>query len=245
MCAIGVGNAAYCWGKNANGELGIGYASNDALLAPGPVVVGNHAFADIAGGAQHACALTTAGSAYCWGVGTYGALGDGRGTNSAEPRAVAGNHVFKTIGVGDLFACGLTADGQAYCWGANNNFQLGTTTENCLTYSVRCSEVPVAVGGGYVFEFLALGRDRACGVTATNDIYCWGWAFGATPSRFRSVLASEPGGVGFRTVALGVRQTCAISTTGDAWCASDVWEAGVHSVQQPTLVPGGVKFRTP
>lgn len=237
MCAVGMGNVAYCWGRNGNGQLGLGFTSSDTVLVPDRPVVGSHAFADIAAGLGHTCALTITGSAYCWGAGTYGALGDGSGTNSSEPRAVAGNPVFKMIGVGAFFACGLTSDGKVYCWGGNDLSQLGTTTGNCLSGSFPCSATPVAVTGGYVFESLAVGNNRACGVTAAGDVYCWGSGFGPTPTRFRSVLAGEPGGVPFKIVALGFRDICAISTSGDAWCR--------YSGAEPVPVPGGVKFRTP
>lgn len=238
MCASGVGNVAYCWGANTYGALGIGFISNDTVLVPDRPVVGNHAFAEIAAQHSSACALTTAGAAYCWGAGTYGALGDGSGTTSAEPRAVAGNHVFKMIGVAELFACGLTTEGKAYCWGNNQYSYLGATTGNCLSYTVPCSATPVAVSGGHVFESLASSYFDTCGVTSTGDIYCWGRNFGSTPARFRSLLADEPGGVRFKIVAIGANQMCAIATTGDAWCR-------YSNSQEPVMVPGGIKFRTP
>src|SRR5688500_85319 len=73
MCAIGVGNVAYCWGRNNIGQLGFGYGSNETLIAPDRPVVGNHAFAEVASGPNHTCALTVAGRAYCWGDNPFGA----------------------------------------------------------------------------------------------------------------------------------------------------------------------------
>jgi alpha-tubulin suppressor-like RCC1 family protein len=251
MCAIGEGRVSYCWGKNTNGELGIGVTSNETVLVPDPPVVGNHAFENIAAGGNHACALTTAGKAYCWGVGTYGAIGDGTGSSSADPRAVAENHIFKMIGVGDSFACGLTAEGAAYCWGYNGNSQLGTITGECLGNTVPCSATPVAVSGGYVFESFAVRFNRACGVTVGGDIYCWGLGFGSTPTRFRSVIAAEPGGVRFSIVDIGGNHICAVSASGDAWCrgSNNLGQLGNGTygdpIQEPTLVTGGIRFRTP
>jgi alpha-tubulin suppressor-like RCC1 family protein len=250
MCAVGVGSVAYCWGKNESGQLGIGSSSSETVLAPDRPVVGNHAFADVAGGVDHACAITITGSAYCWGVGMYGALGDGTGTNSPEPRPVAGNQSFKAIGVGGSFACGLSIGGQVYCWGDNQRSQLGTTTGNCLSYSVPCSATPVPLSGGYGFESIAVGFQQACGITSAGDIYCWGSGFGPTPTRFRSIPADEPGGVRFSIVDIGGNHTCAVSVTGDAWCrgGNHLYQLG-NGNNEPTdetvMVIGGIKFRTP
>ena len=249
MCAIGVEYVAYCWGKNESGQLGLGSSSSETVLAPDRPVVGNHPFKDVAEGVNHVCALNYGGRPYCWGSGSFGALGDGSGANSAEPRAVWSNQAFEMIGAGSFFACGLT-NVTVYCWGANDVGQLGTTTGTCLGASIPCSATPVAVSSSHLFDFLAVGGDRACGVASTGDIYCWGRGFGPTPTRFRSVLAAESGGVRFATVDLGASHICAISTTGDAWCggSNHLGQLGNGSYtpsEEPTMVIGGVKFRTP
>ena len=237
-CAIGVSNLAYCWGTNTQGALGLGFVSNDTVLVPDRPVVGNHVFVEIAAQGHRGCALTASGAAYCWGVGTLGGLGDGSGSNSAEPRAVAGHHVFKMIDVGFGFSCGLTTDGKAYCWGNNEYGSLGVLTGTCLGAAEACSATPVAVGGGHIFESLASGGFDSCGITANGDVYCWGYNYGSTPQHVRAVIANEPVGVRFKSVATTGNQMCAISATGDAWCR---YQDSDHLV----LVPGGFKFRTP
>ncbi len=251
-CAVGARNVAYCWGTNTNGELGIGIRSTDTILAPDPPVTGGHAFSDIGSASTgHACAITTAGTAYCWGFGGLGALGDGSSTQSSVPVRVAGNHVFKSVGAGRHFSCGLTTGGQALCWGSNRNGTLGAPTGNCLGQdTVPCSATPVGVTYGYVFESLSVGTASTCGVTSVGDVYCWGAGFWPTPIPFRSVLASDPGGVMFRTVAVGGGHACAVATSGDMYCRGgnnygQLGNGTMTASQEPTRVLGGINFRAP
>lgn len=82
-CGITAQGAAYCWGYNQYGNLGDGTTMN---IRPAPVAVaGGLAFATISAGTNHACGLTSAGAAYCWGRNVYGALGDGTTTSSTIP----------------------------------------------------------------------------------------------------------------------------------------------------------------
>ena len=243
-CAVATMNVAHCWGSNTYGQRGTGAPSSDYSSAPDERVTGDYAFAQIAGGySHHACGLTTAGAAYCWGDGALGALGDGSGTGSAAPRRVAGNHVFKSIGAGDQFTCGLATSGELYCWGWN---PFGATGP-CLGQEKPCSATPVAVSAGRTFESMSVGVYTFCGVTAAGEISCSGFPF-------RSPVVDQPGGVRFRTVSVGHANACAITDTGDIYCrgANNFGELGNGTVDdmlrffaEPGLVRGGIKFRTP
>jgi alpha-tubulin suppressor-like RCC1 family protein len=89
-CAVATGGAAYCWGDNSFGELGLGSTS---ITVPTPgLVLGGLAFAAIsAGNSFHTCGLTTAGAAYCWGYNDSGEIGNGTtGGFVATPVPVVG-----------------------------------------------------------------------------------------------------------------------------------------------------------
>jgi alpha-tubulin suppressor-like RCC1 family protein len=79
-------SAAYCWGYNSSGQLGVdvsgvctdqnGIASQCA--GSPSAVSGGLAFTALDASTQHTCALTQGGVAYCWGADSYGQLGDGQ-----------------------------------------------------------------------------------------------------------------------------------------------------------------------
>jgi alpha-tubulin suppressor-like RCC1 family protein len=72
-CGVTTGNAAYCWGFNSGGRLGIG----DTITTFSPVAVsGGLSFASVSTG-FHTCGPTTNNVLYCWGYNDNGQVGDG------------------------------------------------------------------------------------------------------------------------------------------------------------------------
>ena len=115
VCAVDSVGHGYCWGSNANGELGDGTTTNSSVpvqvltrgplahgslarrslarrsLARGPLASGpltGRRLTRISAGLFHTCALTRAGAAYCWGSGYVGELGTGSVAGSSVPVAV-------------------------------------------------------------------------------------------------------------------------------------------------------------
>ncbi len=82
--------AAYCWGYNGVGQLGIGTAARSTTPA---ALFGGVAFASVSAGYASACAVTPGGAAYCWGDNTSGQLGNQAiGGNAATPVLVVTPH---------------------------------------------------------------------------------------------------------------------------------------------------------
>ncbi len=96
-CALDTEGKAYCWGTNANGQIG----DNTAIGKNTPVNIS--AFGDITNKTLKAiytigddtsqgrrtCALDTEGKAYCWGIGQGGQIGDGSNLDRLVPTAVS------------------------------------------------------------------------------------------------------------------------------------------------------------
>jgi alpha-tubulin suppressor-like RCC1 family protein len=163
-CGLTVGGAAYCWGANNDYELGAGV--NSASQSTPVAVSGGYNFAAVSAGGFHACGLTSAGAAYCWGLNSYGELGLGHTTTSTTPAPVSGI-TFATISAGNRHTCGVTTAGAAYCWGDNTSGQIGDGT-------TATSTSPTPVSGGLIFSSVTAGRFHTCGVTTSNAGYCWG-----------------------------------------------------------------------
>jgi alpha-tubulin suppressor-like RCC1 family protein len=133
-CGLTSGGAAYCWGDNADGQLGA--ATTEKCAGLGTVVScsmvplpvnGGLTFATLSAGSFHSCGVTTGDAGYCWGANADGQLGNGTTTATATPTAIVGGLTFAALSaVGRWHSCGLSAAGIAYCWGYNGLGQLGT-----------------------------------------------------------------------------------------------------------------------
>lgn len=163
-CALTTTERVYCWGDNAEGELGNG----TRVDSPAPVAVaGNVRFLSIDAGVEFTCGVATTGEAYCWGRNTTGALGNAAPQRSTVPALVTGGVLFRSVASGADHACGIDSDGAAYCWGDNSQGQLGTLD---TTSSAR----PVPVAGNLRFRALTAGDAHTCGLADDSLAYCWG-----------------------------------------------------------------------
>ena len=187
-CGLTRDGAAYCWTlgpvRATTGQLGDGLVEGRTTAAP---VKSDLRFASLALGVMHACGLTAAGEAWCWGSNMGNALGvpreparDGCGVGTVAaaapyswathwcttPQRVETDLRFRALAASAERTCGLTADGRAYCWGANRERALGVATVadgTCrllgpLSEATPCTPRPVAVEGD--LRFAALVPDR-------------------------------------------------------------------------------------
>ncbi|MBX6364215.1 MAG: DnaJ domain-containing protein [Gemmatimonadetes bacterium] len=125
-CALTADGAAYCWGRNDAGQLGIG----STVGAAQPTRIPGVAFTDIAAGGFHTCGLAPGGRVLCWGRDADGEL---RGNAPAERcgdvacrtrPAPADLTRARTIAAGFAATCALAEDFQG-CWGRDDFGQLG------------------------------------------------------------------------------------------------------------------------
>jgi len=130
-CGVSASNIGYCWGDNQRGEVGsAAIAIRDATSTP-HVLDGGLTWKSVVAGWLHACGITSAGAAYCWGDNTAGQLGIG--TVDATllhlvPTPVATTERFIQLSLGTRSTCGITVDHEAFCWGENWTGQIGDGT---------------------------------------------------------------------------------------------------------------------
>jgi prepilin-type N-terminal cleavage/methylation domain-containing protein len=88
-CAIADGEA-FCWGLGTSGQLGnnASSTSNVPVAVSTSGVLSGLTVTDIAPSSTHTCAIAN-DSAYCWGSGSNGRLGNGTTTTSLIPVAVS------------------------------------------------------------------------------------------------------------------------------------------------------------
>ena len=87
-CAVRSDGTAWCWGWDANGQLGNGAAAGDQpaptqVVGPGGTGTLQNVV-DISAGEAHACAVRSDGTAWCWGNDGNGQLGNGA-TTGVQP----------------------------------------------------------------------------------------------------------------------------------------------------------------
>lgn len=147
-CALTGDGDAYCWGWNANGQLGDNSTADKRTPS---AVAGGLQFEGLTAGQWHTCGLQSDGTAHCWGHNGYGQLGIAS-TPTADalvPQPVLGGVRFVGIEAGAFHTCGVTEDGVVLCWGRNRRDELGSL-EPMMTCTVGgvaspCSPVPVRV----------------------------------------------------------------------------------------------------
>jgi alpha-tubulin suppressor-like RCC1 family protein len=213
-CGLVADGAAFCWGDNSNGGLGIG--GMDGLAHPTPTaVIGGHQFRSISAGEFHTCAVTTDNHAYCWGYNSWGNLG----IDSAEdytrhdPTMLQSDPPLSSVTVANQLSCGLNAAGAAFCWGAG---WLGGS------WSAVGVAVPAAVSGGLAYSTLSAGFQQTCGLVS-GAAYCWGagpeigsGTTGGTPTSLDPVAVT--GGLTFTTISAGGYLSCGIASTSHVYC---------------------------
>jgi alpha-tubulin suppressor-like RCC1 family protein len=233
-CGLASDGAAYCWGANGFGAVGVGRPVTYHVFSTPVAVTGGLRFSAIAAGAAHACGVAQpSGAAYCWGMNDESQVGDGSTTNRGAPTRVAADLAFTAVGGGDSFSCGLTRAGAAYCWGANDARQLGDSTAVDRT-------TPVEVRVGQVFQSLAVGARHTCGLTRDGVPYCWG-ALGY-PER-----VPLPDGQTFVSLTAGGGHTCGLTAGGRAYCwgsngNGQLGDGTTGHRTRPTPVTGGLAF---
>lgn len=133
-CAIMDDGAAYCWGKNGNGQLGCGDTSDRAKpvkVAAGGLK-GSKEFIVVSAGFSHTCGITKDNLALCWGEVFTGKTCNGyKDPNCLAPITIKiegakGESGFRFVSAGTSHSCLIAVGGALYCWGNNEDGRLGT-----------------------------------------------------------------------------------------------------------------------
>jgi len=124
VCAALMSGQVNCWGRDYDGELGLGYrveSVNSATQVPGLENVTSLGLGDAT-----ACAVTGMGIVKCWGGNWYGQLGVGATLDrSTTPVTVVGIEKAESVLLGSYHSCIILVTGDVSCWGADQAGQFG------------------------------------------------------------------------------------------------------------------------
>jgi alpha-tubulin suppressor-like RCC1 family protein len=132
---------AWAWGNNSPGRLGDNTTVDKS--SPVSVVGGFTDWVQVSAGYSSSKGLRANGTAWAWGGGTFGKLGDNTAVDKSSPVSVVGGFTdWVQLGGGSDHSIGLRANGTAWAWGFAGSGRLGDNT------AVNKSS-PVSVVGGF------------------------------------------------------------------------------------------------
>jgi alpha-tubulin suppressor-like RCC1 family protein len=76
-------------------------------------------------GGGHACGIIQSGALYCWGLNSFGQVGDGTQTSRVTPVRVGSPLLFRDFDATETRTCAIATDDRTYCWGANMSGESG------------------------------------------------------------------------------------------------------------------------
>lgn len=171
----------YAFGRNEDGELGIGNAGISRSEVPVAVdmsgALAGKTVVAIACGDHHNIVLTSDGKLYSWGSNFTGQLGDGSTIGRYVPVEVdmtgaLASETIQSITAGSYQTLVSTRSGKIFSWGNNYNGALGTG-------GTESSNVPVAVDmsgalAGKVVTTVVAGVERSWALTSDGQVYLCG-----------------------------------------------------------------------
>ncbi|MDC0160422.1 putative Ig domain-containing protein [Gemmatimonadales bacterium] len=223
--------AAYAWGDNSHGQLGIGGNLSAGNYEHTPVLitgdVASAGWLSVSAGSYHTVGLLKPnGRAASWGGWNAPFTPDlllGTGSGNAYPSPVyisapdrSSDHGWTAMSASRHHSCGI-AGGVAYCWGLNTYGQLGIG--NTLGQSENIQTRPKQINGSTGWTSISAGDAHTVGIRG-GAAYAWGSLSsgrigngGSTTGRQWTQTAVS-GGHSWQLISAGGAHTLGITTSG-------------------------------
>ena len=229
VVGMGSDGKAYSWGRNCDGELGIGtadtcgwppvrHASPEAVAMPAGVEV-----VDVAAGYDHGVAVGSDGKLYSWGQNCSGQLGTGSvetcnqgvGTAHAPAASVAGD-----IPAGVKIVAADATQGSTAALGSDGRvYVLGYLTASA-SHAGRPQLVQGELPAGVTVTQVAAGRNRMIVLGSDGKVYPLSTSY--RPPLLISTAVAIPEAVKIVRISAGYETLYAVGDDGDVYS----WGAG-------------------
>ena len=235
-CALASDGGVWCWGGNANGQLG----SGDRASRPDPRRVSLPATAvDVRTAFEFTCALLADASLWCWGYNWEGQLGLGDqfpGDDHLSPIQLGSARDWTFVATGQGHGCGIRAPGRLYCWGRNTDSQLGQGTT--VPEQMRA---PVQVGSDADWAEVGCSQSITCARKRDGTLWCWGaqpsGALAVGDVNPRPAPARVPTFSDWSAATVNTFHTCGLRPGGEIWCAGRNTEGQIGGPDLVDAVP--------
>ena len=235
---------AWAWGFNNYGRLGDG--TTYVTTSPVSVIGGFTDWMQLSAGGAHSLGLRANGTAWAWGTGSAGRLGDNTTTDKSSPVSViGGGQPWVQLSAGQTHSLGLRANGTAWAWGNNVTGCLGDNS-----YTARSS--PVSVVGGFTdWMQLSGGGYHSLGIRANGTAWSWGINTNGqlgnnTNSASNSPVSVIGGFTDWVQISAGRYHSVAVRASGSMWSWGSNGNSQLgdnssisESKSSPVLVVGG------
>lgn len=190
--------------------------TTDAAASPDDDAGAGAGYASLGLGYRHSCAITTGGTAQCWGSNALGQAGlPETGAAVSTPADVQELGAVVAIAGGEDHSCAVLEDGSVACWGENSDGQLGRGTTSVG------SSVPATIAGLTGVTAIALGASHSCAL-AGGAVHCWGangfGQLGDATTTDRAAPVTVPGISGAIAIGAGDYHSCAVLAGGGVRC---------------------------
>jgi len=215
-CAIKTNGTLWCWGLDNWGQLGNG--ADGAQTSPDQESTAATDWATVSGGQEFTCATKTNGTLWCWGVDSFGKLGNGADGNQISPdqESTAATDWTK-VDAGDNHACATKTNGTLWCWGWDSSGQLGNGADGNQISPDQ--ESTSATDWAAVWT----ANNHTCATKTNGTLWCWGpdtngeLGNGADGSQI-SPDQESTSATDWKAMTGGSSHSCAVKTNGTVWC---------------------------
>lgn len=244
--AVSTTGQLLAWGTNSAGQLGNGavggLSATPALVHLPPGV----RIATVAGGLDHALAVTTSGQVYAWGGNTDGQLGTGAaGPATGTPALVRlpDRVQVRAVTAGERDSLAVTTRGRILGWGTESSGALGNGQGSGFTATPVPALLPPSVRVRSVFA----GCFHTLAVTTTGSVLAFGenrdgqLGLGSTGDQLVPARTRLPAGARVVAVGGGCVHSVAVTSRGQmlSWGTGSLLGNGSTA---PSSVPVPVRL---
>ena len=208
----------WMWGNNYYGELADN--TNETRSSPVQTISGGTNWKQVSCGFQHAAAIKSNNTLWCWGNNTGGQIGDNTIVPKSSPvQTISGGTDWKQVACGYNHTAAIKTDGTLWGWGYNNAGQLGDNT------IVDKSSPVQTIAGGTNWKQVSCGGFHTAAIKTDGTLWLWGGNNGCIGDNTyvpkSSPVQTISYGTNWKQVSCGDSMTTAIKNDGTLWCWGD------------------------